>query len=191
MNTYLNEFINDGFFSYIIVCLCLFVVFGLILIIMKYIFEGIGLMKMAKNKNEKYPWLSWIPYAKQYLKGKLAYNTSSGGTLFLCASIVLELFSVFLGIIFNIGMRENSYDFISTFAILIFIVAIIKIGYLVYYYITMYKIYKQFSDKSAIMLVLSIFFGDYLASIFIFAIRNNKINEVKKVNEIHVQNQVQ
>ena len=26
-------------------------------------------MEMAKTKNEKYPWLSWIPYAKEYLLG--------------------------------------------------------------------------------------------------------------------------
>ena len=44
----------------------------------KYIFDGFGLMEMAKTKNEKYPWLAWIPWAKEFLRGKLAYDTDHG-----------------------------------------------------------------------------------------------------------------
>ena len=52
---------------------------------------------MAKKKNEKYPWVSWVPYAKEYLRGKLAYNTNIGGTVFLCVTIGVSIISFIVG----------------------------------------------------------------------------------------------
>lgn len=103
-------------FTEMLIFLFAVIIISLICTIIKYVFDGFGLMEMAKKKNEKYPWVSWVPYAKEYLRGKLAYNTNIGGTVFLCVTIGVSIIS--------------------------FIV-----GYSVYYLITIYKLYKQFSEN--------------------------------------------
>lgn len=148
----------------------------LICAIIKYIFDGFGLMEMAKVKNEKYTWLSWIPCAKEYLLGKLAYNSNVGATAYLCVTIGVSVISFIVS--FIIGLVGEYYeDLTLTLFILYIFIIILSIAYSVFYYITMYKLYKQFSDKAVIMIVFTILTGGMLSPIFIFAIRKNKLQE--------------
>lgn len=163
-------------FTVMLIFLFAVIIISLICTIIKYIFEGFGLMEMAKKKNEKYPWLSWIPYAKEYLRGKLAYNTNIGGIVFLCVTICVSIISFIVGLI--LGFMSEYCNNISIVFILPYIFIIfLSIGYSVYYYITIYKLYKQFSEKHVIMLIFTILTGGSLSPIFIFAIRNNKLQE--------------
>ena len=36
-----------------------------------YIFQGIGLYRMAKNTGNKYAWCAWLPVGHQFLVGNL------------------------------------------------------------------------------------------------------------------------
>ena len=40
--------------------------------IVAYVFMGIGLMTIAKNRGYDKPWLSWIPFCNIYLLGRVA-----------------------------------------------------------------------------------------------------------------------
>jgi hypothetical protein len=153
--------------------------------IINYIFNGFGLMEMAKAKNEKYPWLSWIPYAKDYLLGKLAYNSNVGGILYLCTTVgvlvICSCISCILGIV-----GEYNEELTFGFIILYIFIIILGIAYSVFYYITMYKLYKQFSKKAVMMLVFTILTSGSLAPVFIFAIRKNQLQE----NHVNISNNV-
>lgn len=163
-------------FTVMLIFLFAVIIISLICAIIKYVFDGFGLMEMAKKKNEKYPWLSWVPYAKEYLRGKLAYNTNIGGTAFLCVTIGVSIISFIVGFILGL-MSEYCNDLTIGVIIPHIFIMMLSIGYSVYYYITIYKLYKQFSGKYVIMLVFTILTGGFLAPIFIFAIRNNKLQE--------------
>lgn len=149
--------------------------------IMTYIFNGIGLMEMAKKKKIEYYWLSWIPYASQYLMGKLAYGTNKGGIFFLCANIVTVILSFSSSIIGNVFLEIMDEEYINMIAIPLIICSLVLflvfIAYMVFYYITIYKLYKQFSQKAVIMLVFTILTSGFMAPIFIFAIRKNQLCE--------------
>lgn len=147
---------------------------SLICAIIKYIFDGLGLMEMAKAKNEKYPWISWIPYAKEYLLGKLAYNSNVGGTAYLCITIGVSIISFIVSFIVGF-VGEYCEDLTLALVIPYIFIMLLSIAYSVFYYITIYKLYKQFSDKAVIMIVFTILTGGILSSIFIFAIRKNKL----------------
>lgn len=163
-------------FTVMLIFLFSVIMISLICAIIKYIFDGFGLMEMAKKKNEKYPWLSWVPYAKEYLRGKLSYNTNIGGIVFLCVTIGVSIVSFMVG--FILGFVSEYYNDLAIGIIIPYIfVMMLSVGYSVYYYITIYKLYKQFSKKYVIMLVFTILTGGFLAPIFIFAIRNNNLQE--------------
>ena len=92
-------------FTVMLIFLFAVIIISLICTIIKYVFDGFGLMEMAKKKNEKYPWLSWVPYAKEYLRGKLAYNANIGGYVIMSVFIILT--GVFLVPIFIFEIRNN------------------------------------------------------------------------------------
>ena len=161
-------------FAIIIFFILVIMVISLICATIKYIFDGFGLMEMAKTKNEKYPWLSWIPYAKEYLLGKLAYSSNIGATAYLCVTIGVSIISFIVS--FVIGLIGEIYGELTLTLLTPYIfIILLGIAYSVFYYITMYKLYKQFSDKAEIMIVFTILTGGILSPIFLFAIRKNKL----------------
>lgn len=145
--------------------------------IANYIFMGFGLMKMGEAMGEKAPWLSWIPYANQYLLGKLGINSATG-MLLVVANIVSSIFGLALGVLMslseNIGNAEIVYIPLIIFSI---IMVLYCIAVSVLMYITYHKLYKKFSDKATVMTIFTVLTGTALAPIFIFAIRNNKLRE--------------
>ena len=142
----------------------------------KYIFDGFGLMEMAKTKNEKYPWLAWIPWAREFLRGKLAYDTDHGAAIYLGATIGVSLITYVISFIAGL-ISKFSYEFVVAYVFIF----IIRMGYSVVYYITQYKIFNKFSKNSTIMIVFTIVTKGFLAPIFNFAIRNNKLENKNNI----------
>ena len=170
------EVIGGIFFLFVFII----VIIAFVCAIMKYVFDGIGLMKMAKAKKEKYPWLSWIPWAKEYLRGKIAYNTDHGAAIFLCVTIGVTAITSIIS--FVVGFLSSfSRELIIVDTIAYTFIYLIGIGYSVYYYIIQYKIFKQFSKNTTIMIVFTILTGGFLAPIFNFAIRKNKIENIDNI----------
>lgn len=153
------------------------VLFALILSVINYIFTGFGLMKMGETMGEKAPWISWIPYASNYLLGKLAINHTAGILL-----VISNLLGGILGMIFGILMTlvEDTVNY-EMFSIPLIIFGIITAIYCVvvaiFVYVVYYKLYKKFSDKAVVMTVFTVLTGGGIAPIFLFAIRNNSLRE--------------
>lgn len=145
--------------------------------IANYIFMGFGLMKMGETMGEKAPWLSWIPYANQYMLGKLGINNTVG-ILLVISNGVSSLLGMILGILMTLTEEFINMEIVYI-PLIIFgvIIAIYCIAVSILMYIVYYKLYKKFSDKAVIMTIFTVLTGTALAPIFIFAIRNNKLRE--------------
>lgn len=135
--------------------------------ILSYVFISFGLFSIGKREEENtYP-LAWIPCANQYLLGKIAFKSKLQGTIMLVLNIIfimLSIYSLFicrdLNVIRNVTMVAFFIGAISS----------------IYSYVARYKIYTKYSGSVVIMTVLDILSLGLLGAVFVFAIRNNKIN---------------
>lgn len=162
-----------------------FIVFTFIMIIypiylfLRYLFEAVAFYKMSKRRNDRYPWIAWIPFANEYRRGKIAYNTKSGGIAMLICKCATLLFTVLV----YMGTKNDNQAVEAVIKFLYIISLILSIGATVFYYITTYMIYKKYSKKYFVMTVLTILTLGAFEPIFVFAIRNNDKEEIKKVIE--------
>ncbi|WP_296556960.1 DUF4190 domain-containing protein [uncultured Acetobacterium sp.] len=130
-----------------------------------YIFNSLGLYTMAKNRNIDNPWLAWIPLANRYLMGELINDDVSISSwhipyakLFLpLMGLALTAVMVILGFIPYLGA---------------FIGILLSLALSVYYYAAQFWLYSIYDkDHRVLYLVLSIIFP-FLGPIFVFIIRN-------------------
>ena len=150
-----------------------------------YIFQGIGLYRMAKNTGNKYAWCAWLPVGHQFLVGNLAdrYNMTRNkkthyGPLLLGFSAVATLGTWFIsaGMINLLDDLSGYYYYYdegltllySFFALVIHGVAIAN---LVLYCVASYNMYLDYEPSSATgYTVLAVFQLDWIAK---FICRNN------------------
>lgn len=166
----------DTILGTVVALTVIFIVVAVIWAIIKYILDGFGLMEMAKTKNEKYPWLAWIPWAKEYLRGKIAYDTDHGAAIYLGVTIGVNVITSVISFVsgYVSGLNDGAsvlYIIVSLFTL------ILIIGYSVFYYITQHRIYNKFSKNATIMTIFTVLTGGFLAPIFNFAIRKNNLEE--------------
>ena len=134
-----------------------------------YIFNSVGLYKLAKNEENNNAYLACIPYLNRVTEGKIAFgNNLLGITMF-----VLQLLSVILMCItfFFFFFREDSLMILS---ILGFILSAI---FKIIDFVAHYNIYSKYSKSAIIMTVLDIVSLGILGPIFLFAIRDNELKE--------------
>lgn len=178
------EMIEDmpsEFLMIFVVALLVGVVIGLALGIMFYLFYSIGLSKMGKNRGMTKTFLAFIPIANSWFAGALSdhINAANGKrtnhrTTLLILNIISEVWAIaYLTVYFQrifMGPASGvSAELLSQMAL---ITDAISIVILVFFSITMYSIFKEYSPRCAVaFLVLSILFS-FLNPIFIFAIRN-------------------
>ncbi len=173
-----------------------------------YIFQSIGLYKMAKTLGFAHPWMAWVPLLNTYTLGKIGSkyikrdgrpSAKFGGWLLgleigLFAVVVALIVAVVMTVIGAIGMgtmgtdTPNSAFLGGVVSLILTYVGLMGIGiaYSVVYYIALWRMYAIFSESNAtVFLVLSILF-DFTTPFFIFAIRNNvpSFNRVPQVNYI-------
>lgn len=130
-----------------------------------YIFNSLGLYTMAKNRNIDNPWLAWIPLANRYLMGELINDDVSISSWHIpYAKLFLPLMGLALTAVMTI------LGFIPYLGA--FIGILLSLALSVYYYAAQFWLYSIYDkDHRVLYLVLSIFFP-FLGSIFIFIIRN-------------------
>ncbi len=164
--------------------------------IVAYVFQSIGLFKMAKNLNLNHAWMAWVPLLNTYTFGKIGSqyvkkdgkpSAKFGGWLIgleiaMFALLICMIASIIAMIPSIIGMAisENyaSYDNLigSILGVLLSSVGIsgVSIAYSVIYYIALWRIYAVFDNSTAtVFLIVSILFSPAMPFI-LFAIRNNK-----------------
>ena len=62
----------DGLISVIMSVYLIILTLVLILALVSYIFHSVGLYTIGKRMGKEYPWLAFIPYARDYFQGELA-----------------------------------------------------------------------------------------------------------------------
>ena len=62
----------DGVFGVIMSVYLIILTLVLIFALVSYIFHSIGLYTIGKRMGKEYPWLAFIPYARDYFQGELA-----------------------------------------------------------------------------------------------------------------------
>lgn len=167
-----------------------------IYIIASYLFVAIGLHKISELRGHNKPWLAFIPIANYYLLGFIADNINSYQNkrsnyriVLLVLAIIYSLFKVIKNILkWNILNTDNSpylYFLVSI------VVGILTLVMLVFSFMVLYKIYKDYSpDKAVVMLVLSIIFY-FITPFIIFSIRRNPSVSIQKAREQPQQSQQQ
>ena len=133
-----------------------------------YLFNSIGLYKLAKKEEDSSAYLACVPYLNRVIEGKIAFRNKIIG----CTMCVLQLLSVILICItfFSRNMHEDSLVLLS---ILSFILSAL---FKIIDFVAHYKIYSKYSKSAIIMTTLDIVSLGILGPIFIFAIRDNEKN---------------
>lgn len=139
-----------------------FLIFSITCIIL-WLIKGIGLYTMAKNRNDKYSFLAFIPYACLYTKGKIVGKTKLFGIEIEHTEFVLPIILI-----------STMFPYTCAISFFLFIFA---------YYGILYRLYQEQIPNSAIvLLILSILFP-VLQPFFIFFIRNKNTSNSKKLKD--------
>ena len=164
-----NDF-NKQVGQWALVFLGFFIVI-LILLVIFYLLNGFGLMRIAKRNNIKHSWLAFVPVANYYIFGKVAFSDNIRPILFLFLNIISMIFSinVYYTTFFSFINGNSSYPLNNIY------LNIFNWIYLIFYFYVMYKIYKKYSKKATIMLVFLVLTCGILNPIFLFSIRNNEV----------------
>lgn len=135
------------------------------LVITLYLFQSIGLMKIADKLGTPNSWLAFIPVANMYILGKTVFEEA----WLTWTLVILDImnyafpFTKFL-------LPGNSVNFA-------FVTSMIRLALLILICVAFYKLYVKVSDKAVIMLIFTILTAGLIGPIFLFAIRNNPVRE--------------
>ena len=136
------------------------ILFGLVWLIISYIFESIAIMTFRKNKGNITSCIAWIPFYNKYLLGEISNNHVMGGVLF-----VINLLIVGLGILW---LYTNE-------SICLILLLILGVTSFLLNTIISSNIFRKYSKCNVVCTVISIITFGILRPIFLFAIRNNEL----------------
>ena len=156
------------FFSAVIVVMILFYICYAILKFILYVFKSLGLLRIAKKENYKYPYVVWIPFVSNYILGKYCMDKKKG-IIYLILSIIKFLIMI---IFFMLSEINALYDALYTISL------IYSIFYFVIDMIVMNKFYKKVYKTPELFTILSIISFGLLNSIFIYTTRIRKITKI-------------
>lgn len=176
-------------------------IISLVIGLIFYIFESVGLYTLAKRRGIHNPGLAWVPVARDWVMGslsdqyamRLGQNKSYRKVLPALGAVVTILAVLILSFSLQFVVRLASGDPVlyaqlyqasnnpEEAVLLIFgsvvpfvsILYIVGIVYMVFYFITLYKLFQSCRPGSAVgYLLLSIFLG-FLRPFLVFACRNS------------------
>lgn len=119
-----------------------------------YVLYSLGLYTLAKNEGLESAWLAWIPVVNRYLIGELTGDETWGmgnSKWVLC-----------LG------------PFLCALLAPVFIGFILELAYIVYYFMTLYKLYEIYADKNKDLYIITSIIFRFLIPVWMFVIRNNE-----------------
>ena len=178
------QFIQDALYLGIAVGL----IIGLLIMAVFYIFEAIGLYQLSKRRGYRSPWIAFIPVVNNYVLGGVAdninvrYGRQSYWRSGLLIAGILNFISKTVYLTYIITQLDDfifAIEYASPYTLgtivgkwiaMGIISSMISIGFLVVQAICLYKVYKDYAPKNAVVfLVLGLLFG--IAPFFLFAIR--------------------
>ena len=182
-----------AFFNQIGTALVVSAVFGIIM----YVFQSIGLFKMARTLNFNLPWIAWLPFSNTYCFGKIASlytkrngkSTAKFGKILLILEIILCVSFISVAATFIIafmgaleivlsGMSNidgGSLTEVAAFVICSAVFAVLLVAYLIIRFVALWRIFAVFSNKNAsVLLMVSVLTLGLAAPFCLFAIKNNE-----------------
>lgn len=145
------------------------IILWIILKMILYIFESIGLTNIAKKGNYKYPYIAWILGISHYILGKYCSDkdekTDKRHGIIYC--ILTTIKTIFVILICSTKIIENST-----------MMLILIIYFIIYYIIDMIymnKFYKKTYKKPEIFTVLTVITLGMLKPIFIYTAKIKKL----------------
>ncbi len=179
---YGNYYYHSGAWAAIAGVLIVLVLLALGLIVLFYVFQGIGLFTMGKRRGLQAPWLAWL--IPSFVMGAIAddYDERTKGKSMGLRWILLGLT---IGSIVLVNLAGSSlvrylvddYYYYGSSAygassgILIVIGALISIVSLVFNYIALFRVYQSANPASALMLLLLSIFFPVIVPFVLFAQR--------------------
>lgn len=182
--SYGNNNLSDAEITARLTNMMLIIIFmAVITFLAVYILKAIAFYRMAKRRGYSRPYLAWIPFAQDYLFGKIVDDIqehkgikskhrifamlSEICTLIVSILSIVSLFwiySTMFDIIIHPGNSANNPDvFYNEMAvaivvlILLLLVGILSIGISVYIYVLLYKLFDDYDPKNKVLyIVLSI-----------------------------------
>ena len=151
-----------------------------------YIIQSLSITKMLKSVGHKHPWFAWIPVLNNRAIGDLAdcYDNGKpskhlGKKLFTIAvvEIILAFVTVCTAVIPAIIVMFGYQAYLALLLCVVIIaealaMLVLIIPYYVYMYDSTWRIYRIFAPSaSVLLLLLTVFFGDIRAFIFLFISR--------------------
>jgi len=170
--------------------LIFFVVINLIL----WIFQAIGLQRLGNRNNINNSWVAWLPIGDLWVLGKISdtrknfWKIEDTGKLFVIISVVQIIIGVimllggvsafFTNLSFDLLAESEIFSYILYGGIEFFDFLFGLSGGLILLlkFWSLYNVYSKYKgDKGVIFLILSIIF-QFMIPIFLFAIRNEEEN---------------
>ena len=162
----------------------------LLVAVVGYIFQSVGLYTIAKRRGIKNPWLAWLPWVGYYwIAGSIAdqYQYVVNGAvknrrmILLVLSVAMVLVSSLAGSVAVGGLYLGVGKNLEHFAALGTMGTAFELAYsalelatFVFWHIALYDLYTSCKPKNNVLfLVLGIIFG-FLVPFFIFACRNKE-----------------
>lgn len=143
----------------------------LLLAVVVYVFQSIGLYTIAKRRGIQNPWLAWLPIGSEWIAGSIAdqYRYVVKGEETNRRTILLVL-----GIV-DIILSGAVAEFLSDSAVVDLAVTGVGIATLVFWQIALYDLYTSCNPKNNVLfLVLGIIFP-FMPAFFIFANRKKEL----------------
>lgn len=140
----------------------------LILKFVLYIFQSLGLLRIAKKENYKYPYIVWLPGLSHYVLGN--YCLDKKKSIFYS---ILGLVHFVVPLILNLRVI---YDMVEDIIMPIYIILVIV--YFIVDMLVMNKFYKKVYKKNELFTILTIITFGMLKPIFIYTARIKKITNV-------------
>ncbi|MBO4939350.1 MAG: hypothetical protein J6C98_10210 [Oscillospiraceae bacterium] len=168
------EFMEEFGYAFLGVLLIIALV-ALVIGVLLYVFQSVGLYSIAKRRGIRNPWLAWLPIGDYWIAGSIAdqYQYVVKGQVRNKRKIllILSIAGIVLTVIMNIirsavtiamleSQMEGSIAVSSTFSVVTALLNCgLNIALIVFWYMTLYDIYSSTNpDNNVLFLVLSIFF---------------------------------
>lgn len=168
--------LDEASFRFAVTFYVLIFGFALLVGLIHYILSGIAILNFAKRTHVKNGWLGFVPFASQWMLGRLSDVGSTrkkSGKQLLTLYILLNVSVLtYIGTIgtFAFRMLRNEYDYIeypdpyfygwiAAIITMVVIMIIISTTYTVFYLLTLYRITDNFANGHASSYFIGIFLG--------------------------------
>ena len=74
---------------------------SIILLSVTYVLQSIALMEIGKRKGEENSWLAWIPFARDYFFGKVAYGDNKNSIIYISVLYGARFASILISVIIS------------------------------------------------------------------------------------------